>query len=78
MLKRSVTIKPFRRRTKLVLAIPKPKKLFAPFGRLIFEGIELKKGLSNNDKTLIKRAYTTIKKEHHIVKTVLAASQDKQ
>ena len=54
------------------------QKLFAPFERLIFVGIELKKGLSTNDKTLIKKAYTTIKKDHHIVKTVLATSQNKQ
>ena len=65
-------------KNKAFLSNTQTQKLFAPFERLIFVGIELKKGLSNNDKTLIKRAYTTIKKDHHIVKTVLAASQNKQ
>jgi hypothetical protein len=64
-------------KNKAFLSNTHTQKLFAPFERLIFVGIELKKGLSNNDKTLIKKAYTTIKRDHHIVKTVLAASRNK-
>lgn len=65
-------------KNKLFLNNTPTQELFAPFERLIFVGIELKKGLSNNDKTLIKKAYDTIKQDRHTVETVLMDSQNKK
>ena len=46
-------------------------QLFDPFERLIYIGIDLKKGLLNNNQKQIKSAYADLNQDRKVVEKIL-------